>query len=520
MKTTLQLAACGCALTLCGPAAMQAATASYPTPIDNNPANGMIDAAEINTAIAANSGVVFLPANRTYNINIPIQLNKNGVSLVGEGPTTVLPIVGNIEGIVVSGGIFGGGVRHLKITGPAGHTQNAIRIDTCNETFVEDVTIANTGRGIELVNGIGPLLTGITMTGLKNDYGIKVDGGTKVDAVQLYDIAGSASAATVEWLLLGRADGVEIQDANLSGGKRGIRCFGTTGPKYVYTNDVTIAGCTDEGIRVETGNDLLINATTINNTGGSAFTFASGFTGGAVITDLNVTGAAGHGVQIDGGRDIGILEPTINATGSALPAGTGAGIKIAAGCLYVSVTDGSSTGQTYGVLYSGTAAQSDTNNVKIKNVSLSGNSVPVSPANLEGAPIIKDNTDASGITLTGAWTATTASPGYYGSNYLHDGSTGGTGGKKVKFTPTITSTGNYDVYVRWTAAGNRATNAPIDVTYASGTSTFTVNQQANNGTWVLLGTFAFNAGTTGNVTVRNDGANGYVVADAAMFILK
>src|SRR5207248_1634753 len=33
-----------------------------------------------------------------------------------------------------------------------------------------------------------------------------------------------------------------------------------------------------------------------------------------------------------------------------------------------------------------------------------------------------------------------------------------------------------------------------------------------------LGTFQFNAGTTGNVLVRSDGANGYAVADAVRWI--
>jgi hypothetical protein len=35
---------------------------------------------------------------------------------------------------------------------------------------------------------------------------------------------------------------------------------------------------------------------------------------------------------------------------------------------------------------------------------------------------------------------------------------------------------------------------------------------------VLLGTYNFNAGTNGSVVVRNDGASGYVIADAVEFV--
>ncbi len=134
--------------------------------------------------------------------------------------------------------------------------------------------------------------------------------------------------------------------------------------------------------------------------------------------------------------------------------------------------------------------------------------------------LIKDDADASGITITGAWTSSTSTTGYYGGDYLHDGNTGTTGGKSVKFTPTITVTGYYDVYARWSASSNRATNTPIDVHHATGTATFTENQQLNGGSWVWLGTFKFNSGTAGYALVRNDAANGYVIADAFEFVLK
>jgi hypothetical protein len=153
----------------------------------------------------------------------------------------------------------------------------------------------------------------------------------------------------------------------------------------------------------------------------------------------------------------------------------------------------------------------------VNAVGESGNSAQAT-ATPQAITIVKDNADGSGITVTGAWSASTTTPGYYGSNYLHDGNAHG--GKSVRFSPSITTAGYYEVYARWPAASNRATNALFDVTHATGTSTSTKNQQQNNNTWVLLGTYLFNAGTSGNVTLRDDAANGYVMADAVEFVLK
>lgn len=136
-----------------------------------------------------------------------------------------------------------------------------------------------------------------------------------------------------------------------------------------------------------------------------------------------------------------------------------------------------------------------------------------------GAIVVTDS-DATGVSIAGTWYASTVTPGYVGANYLQDGNTG-KGQKAVRFTPTIPVTGSYNVYLRWTSNTNRATNVPVDVTSASGTTTYTVNQQANGGVWVKLNTagpLTLQAGTASSVRVRNTGTNGYVVANAAEFI--
>jgi len=135
-----------------------------------------------------------------------------------------------------------------------------------------------------------------------------------------------------------------------------------------------------------------------------------------------------------------------------------------------------------------------------------GSSTTAAPAQ------IKDNADGSGIVQTGAWTAST-NAGFYSTNFWHDGNTG-KGTKSVRFTPTIPVAGNYQVYGWWVASSSRATNTPIDIIHADGTSTFTADQRYYGSKWTLLGTYRFTAGTSGSILVRNDGTNGFVVADA------
>ncbi len=133
-----------------------------------------------------------------------------------------------------------------------------------------------------------------------------------------------------------------------------------------------------------------------------------------------------------------------------------------------------------------------------------------------GPDVVVDNADAEGVETTGAWTASSATSGYWGSDYLHDGNSN-KGACAVTFTPVLPADDTYDVHLRWTAHANRATNAPVDIIHAAGTNTVLVNQTANGGSWALLMRTNFSAGTAGRVIVRNAGTTGYVIADAVRF---
>lgn len=129
-----------------------------------------------------------------------------------------------------------------------------------------------------------------------------------------------------------------------------------------------------------------------------------------------------------------------------------------------------------------------------------------------GPGIVLDNT-STGVTPIGTWTSSMGAPGYYGIDYVYNWSKG----PSIEFAPQIPATGNYSVYIRHTAASNRATNVPVNVVYASGTATVSVDQTIDNGVWVPLGTYNFDAGTSGKVIVNTTGTDGVVIADAVKF---
>ncbi len=141
----------------------------------------------------------------------------------------------------------------------------------------------------------------------------------------------------------------------------------------------------------------------------------------------------------------------------------------------------------------------------------------ISVLNSSNSIIVVDDADATGVNIQGIWTSSTSTAGYWGTDYLTDGNAN-KGGSSVSFTPTLPSNGVYQVFLRWTADANRATNAPVSINYPTGTNTVLVNQQANGSQWVLLLTTNFNAGTNASVVISNTGTTGYVIADAVQFL--
>ena len=85
----------------------------------------------------------------------------------------------------------------------------------------------------------------------------------------------------------------------------------------------------------------------------------------------------------------------------------------------------------------------------------------------------------------------------------------------------LPAAGKYEVRVSYPPNENRATNAGVRIVHADGTATATVNQRKKptlDGAFVSLGTFRFEAGKKGSVTISNKDADGYVIVDAVQWV--
>lgn len=94
----------------------------------------------------------------------------------------------------------------------------------------------------------------------------------------------------------------------------------------------------------------------------------------------------------------------------------------------------------------------------------------------------------------------------------------------AEWRPEIPERGEYAVYVSYRSLPNSSTSAHYTVSHLGGKSEFAVNQTIGGGTWIYLGTFEFDKGTKGFVTLSNAVPDGFslekgsvVTADAVRF---
>jgi hypothetical protein len=131
-------------------------------------------------------------------------------------------------------------------------------------------------------------------------------------------------------------------------------------------------------------------------------------------------------------------------------------------------------------------------------------------------PTIIDNEDPEFSSSGPNWRYRSGSDEAYNGDYYD---TNNNGDYTATWTPNLQA-GEYEVYARWHASTNNASSVAYTITYTGGaTDTIWVNQEKNGGKWVLLGTYDFDGGTSGNVTLthtRPDGSN-RACADAVRF---
>lgn len=121
------------------------------------------------------------------------------------------------------------------------------------------------------------------------------------------------------------------------------------------------------------------------------------------------------------------------------------------------------------------------------------------------------------------WGTSSSWADLHGTSYRHDNNTGKADSKNVVYTPTITESGVYNVYVWYGMNAAAATNLPVTITHAGGTTTRTMDARHEGGTWHMLGSFTLTAGAGHNVKIctkipgGGSVTNGYVLADAVRF---
>ena len=125
-----------------------------------------------------------------------------------------------------------------------------------------------------------------------------------------------------------------------------------------------------------------------------------------------------------------------------------------------------------------------------------------------------NNQAVAKIELTGTWTSSSSTPGYYGSGYWFANTQATTAPATFWFYLPSAQTRTVDAW--WTSGTNRASAAPFIAYNAAGTELGrrSVNQQANGSQWVTLGTWNFSAGWNKVVLSRWAPAGQVVIADA------
>jgi hypothetical protein len=147
---------------------------------------------------------------------------------------------------------------------------------------------------------------------------------------------------------------------------------------------------------------------------------------------------------------------------------------------------------------------------------------PIRRYTLGSAGLLLDNPTAKstgGTGVGGNWTRSTNVGGYWGDDYQVHAATTATAW--ARWTPRFPASGNYNVYIRWTAGNDRATLAPLTLNTPIGTFKRYLNQRINGSCWYSLGEYYFKAGystTAGSLSISPTNADGVVVADAIYLI--
>jgi hypothetical protein len=111
--------------------------------------------------------------------------------------------------------------------------------------------------------------------------------------------------------------------------------------------------------------------------------------------------------------------------------------------------------------------------------------------------------------------------GWYGGTARYNSGTTGAATATATYTPNVITSGTYEVFFSIVRGSNRAADVPFSIIHAGGTTNLSINQQGSGFEWKSLGTFNFNAGTSGKIIISNgpmSDASKLAMADAIKLV--
>ncbi|RYY60669.1 MAG: FAD-dependent oxidoreductase [Chitinophagaceae bacterium] len=135
--------------------------------------------------------------------------------------------------------------------------------------------------------------------------------------------------------------------------------------------------------------------------------------------------------------------------------------------------------------------------------------------------VLVDNDDKAFVKVTGPWQV--LKKGAYGSSMLVDSSKG-TIRKSIRFNPALKSNGSYQVYMYLPKLKEISSQIPVAISTATGLQKLVIRpadiivEGQTSGEWVSLGIHQFRKDKNPFVEISNEKADGYLPADAILFI--
>jgi hypothetical protein len=129
---------------------------------------------------------------------------------------------------------------------------------------------------------------------------------------------------------------------------------------------------------------------------------------------------------------------------------------------------------------------------------------------VEGEDIFVDN-GATTTESVGLWAVSSGSDSFRRKSFFSNDV-----GATYTYRPSVEQSGLYELFLRWTAFGNRRSDVPVLVESDDGDVNVSVNQQQNAGEWVSIGTYRFT--DKGGVTLRSLGVGQSTCVDGLRMV--